>query len=280
VTSRALRIAKRIYRGTHSLRLRQLYFNLFLRVARGRRRIVTREELTFELDLGEMIDVGLYVEEYEREVAAAIDRLCQPGWCAVDVGANVGGHTLRLAKRVGPTGSVYAFEPTHYAYRKLLRNLSLNTFTNVHAYQIALSDTDDVGRDVAIRSSWRSDGVRTETPEKVVFERLDRWCLENDVVSIQLMKVDVDGREFEVLSGGARLLAGSRPVLLMEAGSYHFKSPERNPFLLLERMGYRFSDAKSGAGFGSVRALGEALSSDRAAGIDSRNVIARWAEPA
>lgn len=44
----------------------------------------------------------------------------------LDIGANIGSHTLPLAQMVGPSGRVYSFEPTDYAFGKQRRNLSLN----------------------------------------------------------------------------------------------------------------------------------------------------------
>ena len=274
MTSPLLRLAKAIYRGTPSPRLRGFYFDLFLRVSRGRRLVATREGLTFDLDLGEMIDVGLFLGEYEREMAAAIDALCRPGWCVVDVGANIGAHTLRFAGRVGATGQVLAFEPTTFAYQKLQRNLSLNDLPNVKAFRLALSDHDEPNGVIAARSSWRSDGYQPPSPEPVPFARLDAWCAQNAQEHLDLLKVDVDGNEFAVLTGGRDTLESSRPLILIEAALYHYADARRNPFLLLEEMGYGFWDARSRKRFRDAGALEEALRADAVARIDSRNVIA------
>lgn len=275
--ARLLRLAKFVYRRTPWARLRRLGFELFLRVNRGRRVVATREGLTFDLDLGELIDVALFLGEYERDMAVAIDRLAEPGSCVLDVGANVGAHTLRLARRVGASGRVYAFEPTAYAFAKLGRNLSLNSFPQVEAVRLALSDHDETDGVIAARSSWRTDGYQAPAAEAVPFARLDTWCANRQVPGVSLAKIDVDGHEFSVLSGGRETLERQRPILLIEAGHYHYERADRNPFTLLESLGYGFWDTRTRQRFATAAALGDALLVDRARAIDSRNVVAATA---
>jgi FkbM family methyltransferase len=50
----------------------------------------------------------------------------KPGNAVLDIGRNIGAHTLPLAHLVGPHGRVIAFEPTAYAIRKMRANIALN----------------------------------------------------------------------------------------------------------------------------------------------------------
>src|SRR5207302_10135517 len=137
-----LKSAKRLYYATPSRTVRELYFRTFLHLVKDRKTIATVEGMTFELDLSEMIDIGLYLQQYERDVVTVMEHFCHPGWCVLDIGANIGAHTLRFAKRVGPMGKVYAFEPTDYAYCKLVHYVYLNSFKNIDTFQLALSDSN------------------------------------------------------------------------------------------------------------------------------------------
>jgi FkbM family methyltransferase len=226
-----------------------------MKVSRSRKRIVTREGLTFDLDLGEMIDLGLYLQEYERDIAAAIEHLCQPGWTALDVGANVGAHTLRLARCVGPQGRVCAFEPMDFAFRKLVRNVSLNPLLRVETYQVALSDREEHGVLLAARSSWRSDGARRETVSKVDRQRLDDWRGAARIRRVDMIKVDVDGAEFAVLKGGSETVGQDHPVILLEVGAWHFREVAANPLALLRDFGYRFWDTRTGELYADLEAI-------------------------
>src|SRR5258706_11932994 len=89
--------------------------------------IVVRDGVTYDLDLSQGIDFAIYLGNiYERQTKAALRQLVSPASLVLDIGANIGAHTLHLAQLVGPNGRVIAFEPTDYAFRKLCRNLELN----------------------------------------------------------------------------------------------------------------------------------------------------------
>ena len=62
----------------------------------------------FELDLREMIDASLfYSGTYEIEAERTITAVLKPGMTAIDIGANIGYHTFRIAKAVGESGRVF-----------------------------------------------------------------------------------------------------------------------------------------------------------------------------
>lgn len=245
VNRAAIRLATRIYRATPFQPVREAYFRAFLRLVRGRRVVRRVEGTTFELDLGEIIDVSVLLERFERDLVALMERVTRPGWTVFDIGANVGAHTLRFARLVGADGRVFAFEPTDYAYRKLLRNLSLNQFPQAQAFQLALGERAAARQTVAFRSSWRSDGQHSTSPTVVDFVTLDDWCRQQGVPRVDLIKVDVDGHEYPVLAGGTAILRASQPVVLMETGAWHFCDADRNPLALLRDLGYRFWDTKT-----------------------------------
>jgi FkbM family methyltransferase len=236
----ALRVATGVYRATPFRRVREVYFRSFLRLVRGRHVVRTVEGMTFDLDLGQMIDVGIFLRQYERDIVTLVERLTQPGWSVLDIGANIGAHALRFAKLVGPSGRVHAFEPMDYAFSKLKRNLSLNDFSNTQAFHLALSDRNVSQERVDFRSSWESDGRRRPEQTVVDFRRLDDWCAEHGVTRIDLIKLDVDGHEFQVVTGGLGMIERNRPVMLIEAGAWHFGDADRNPWQVLADRGYRF----------------------------------------
>jgi FkbM family methyltransferase len=236
----AIRLATGVYRATPFRPVREAYFRAFLRLVRGRRVIRTVEGMTFELDLGELIDVGVFLQRYEPDVVSLIERLTRPGWTVLDIGANIGAHTLRFGRLVGPSGRVYAFEPMEYAFAKLVRNLSLNAAEHARPWRLALSDRNAAGQRVGYRSSWASSGERKAESSTVDFRRLDDWCAERGVVDVHLIKLDVDGHERQVVDGGLAMIERCRPILLVEAGAWHFSAPEGNPLQRLAALGYRF----------------------------------------
>jgi hypothetical protein len=85
-----------------------------------RRLEVERDGLARQLDLAEAIDFTIWLRgRFEPTTLALCERLLSPGAVVSDIGANVGAQTLPLARAVGTTGCVYAFEATAFAVEKL-----------------------------------------------------------------------------------------------------------------------------------------------------------------
>lgn len=269
-----------LWNMTKSRRLKELYLSCFLALVRGRRVVTEVEGMVFDLDLGEMIDACLYLRRFEPDIVAIIERCCQPGWTVIDIGANIGAHTIRFAKKVQPNGRVIAFEPTEFAFRKLQRNLSLNPFGNVEAHRIALSDRALDAQTIDFRSSWHSDGGATSSVCVVDFRRLDDWVAQHPLAGLDLIKLDVDGNEFPILVGGRETLERFRPIVLIEVGAYHFEDPARNPVRLLEDLGYHFWDSKTLLPYGELESIKKRLPDHDPEKSFSLNVVAAIEFPA
>lgn len=240
----SLKIATLVWKITPSARIRRIYFSIFCWATRGRTRIIETDGYRLELDLGQTIDVAVYLGRFERELVSAIREYTKPGNVVLDVGANSGIHTIAFAQQVAD-GRVFAFEPMSFAYRKLRRNISLNPKLNVTPENIALSSENCDSLHVSFRASWRTDGIVDSHSDQVMCRRLDDWENENRLARLDIMKIDVDGFEFPVLEGGKGTIERFRPLIFMEVGAYHFEKPERNPILLLEGLGYSFWLASS-----------------------------------
>jgi FkbM family methyltransferase len=194
--------------------------------------VVVRDGVIYELDLSQGIDFAIYLGGmFERSTAIALSKLTEPSSLVLDVGANIGAHTLRLAKLVGPRGRVMAFEPTDFAYRKLRRNLDLNPSlaTRVEAFHCFLTASDGSTVPNAIYSSWplaseaglhaKHLGREMQT-EAAQARSLDSILAERADCRVQLVKLDVDGFECDVLRGATSLLRDARPIFVMELAPY------------------------------------------------------------
>jgi FkbM family methyltransferase len=186
----------------------------------------------WRLDLREGFDFSIYLlGAFERSTVQAYRRLVRPAMVVLDIGANIGAHTLQLAQLVGDSGRVYAFEPTVYAFDKLQKNLVLNPdlASRVTAEQIMLTDRDDGLPEAEIYSSWPLDGGtglhpkhlgRLESTAGSRAERLDDYVMAAPLKRVDFVKLDVDGFECHVLSGGMATLRNHRPVIIMELSPY------------------------------------------------------------
>ena len=202
---------------------------------------VVRDGVTYDLDLSEGIDFAIFLGNfYERQTRAALRWLVSPDALVLDIGANIGAHTLLLAQLVGSGGRVMAFEPTDYAFRKLSNNLALNPplAARVDAYHCFLTAADGTDVPKAIYSSWPlavEEGLhakhlgremQTEAAQARSLDSIFAECADREV---QLVKLDVDGFECDVLSGASELLADARPIFVMELAPYVLE--ERNTSL-------------------------------------------------
>jgi FkbM family methyltransferase len=188
--------------------------------------------------LGRMLYLG---EDHEPEHRALMRHLSLDGGVCVDVGANIGLHTIPLSRLVGPAGRVFAFEPDPHNFRLLEANLRLNDARNVTVRQCALGDTDGVCRLARNPRNYGDSRVTSELPawasHEVPMTTLDEALPELPAGAIRFVKMDVQGSECRVLRGMRATLARHPGVVMMVEV---------------------FPDALRGAG-ASARALMEAL---------------------
>ena len=119
--------------------------------------VARRRGVTWELNLAEGIDFAIYLlGGFEVRTLRSYETLIREGDVVLDIGANVGAHTLPLAQLVGKTGRVYAFEPTRYAYTKQLANIGLNPqlAPRISAQQMMLTSSNAAELPPAVYSSW------------------------------------------------------------------------------------------------------------------------------
>ena len=222
---------------------------------------VRRGGLWWELDLREGIDFSIYLlGSFERSTARALRGLLKPGDAALDIGANIGAHTLGMAKSVGSQGRVIAFEPTDFAFAKLQRNLSLNPALQAQTriVQMFLGADENTMVPAGVYAQWPlfdREGVhpkhrgRETTTRNAEIGTLDGFVLREGLSRIDLIKMDVDGHELPLLKGALQTLRALRPALVMEMSPY--VHAERNQSFrelieLLANLDYSLTDIDSG----------------------------------
>ena len=221
------------------------------------RAVVSRDGLMWDLDLNEGIDFAIYLlRAFEWSTRNTLRDRVKPGATVLDIGANIGAHTLDLARSVGESGCVHAFEPTDFAVEKLRRNLSLNPELNrrVRVHQTLLAAEVTAPMQQEIYSSWPLSGGanvhpkhrgRLATTIHARIDTLDAFVEREALSRVDLIKIDVDGHEYPVLLGGKNLLAKWQPVIVMEISPYvHAEEGNSFPHLisLLRDTGYSLMD--------------------------------------
>ena len=213
----------RVLRRTPLQRVRcfgKLSERLFGRVAQSH--VVQIEGFSIELDRRDVNiarRIVLY-GDYEGYLREVLLEHARPGSTVLDIGANVGLHTLRLSRRVD-SGQVVAFEPDSANFALLKRNLERNGAKNVVAHRLALSDAP--GRALLYQSSTNRRGLSlargnvdddTLPPAEVEVGVADD-VLRSIAAPISLAKIDVEGAEAMVIRGMRGLLARNPELVLV-----------------------------------------------------------------
>jgi FkbM family methyltransferase len=193
--------------------------------------------LSNDIYIGKSLD--LYGEYSEGEVAL-FQRLLEPGAVVLDIGANIGVHTVPIAQFVGPHGQVHAFEPQRIIYYLLCANVVLNNLANVICHHAAVSDrTGEIQfPEPDYTAAHNFGGLNLEKYSgsgscSVPLIRVDDLRL----TRCDLIKIDVEGMEKRVLEGAVNTLAAFRPFLYIE-DDQRGKSQELRA--ALQNLGYEF----------------------------------------
>ncbi len=172
----------------------------------------------------------VFTKDFEQHERDFVRRYLRPGDLFVDVGANIGLFTVLAADTVGPTGQVYAFEPSPETFVKLQKNIQLNAFTNVIPIEAGLSHSDGTAELNVSSEGW--DGYDTfgvpmltgsanfSLKGKVAVPTMqwDKFATSRNLVGkVRMIKIDVEGWESHVLNGGTKTLSRSdAPTLQVE----------------------------------------------------------------
>jgi len=164
--------------------------------------------------IGRSLD--LYGEFSEGEVDV-FRQIVKPGAVILEVGANIGAHTVFLARAAGPQGRVFAFEPQRIVYQTLCANLALNSITNVTCWHAAIGRASGEVRVPTIDYTQPNNfgGVAlggARAGEAVPVLTIDSLGL----ARCALIKVDVEGMEQEVVEGAVATLGRCKPLLYIE----------------------------------------------------------------
>jgi FkbM family methyltransferase len=175
------------------------------------------------------VEIG---EAYERLLEVLIDELLRPGAVAVDGGANTGRHTPRMARRVAPTGRVFAFEPQPEvceANRSGVERLGLSQCVKYYAAALGQKSgkaTFFVAEQTHpfsslsrrfVTNTLRNCGRETEAVTEATVDVLALDSM-REIRRLDLLKLDVEGAEFLAMRGARKLLASSDCFVYWEGG--------------------------------------------------------------
>ena len=164
--------------------------------------------------IGRSLD--LYGEYSEGEIDL-FRQIIQSGSLVVEIGANIGAHTLFLAQHVGRKGVVLAYEPQRILFQTLCANMALNSVPNVACLHQAVGSAPGIIVVPAIdyRFEFNFGGLALgdfEAGERIRLVTLDSCGL----TRCNFLKIDVEGMEKAVLEGGVEMIRRLQPIMYLE----------------------------------------------------------------
>lgn len=181
--------------------------------------------------------------EYSEGEITLFAKFIKPGMTVIEVGSNIGSHTVPLAKMVGPKGKVYAFEPQRLVHQLLTTNITVNNLMHVVIFNRAVGDTRS---SIALRelSPYEPNNMGgfelemhqggTHIVEQVTLDSLS-------IPRCDFLKIDAEGMEPSILNGAIELITRDRPIIYLEVDR-----PRQAEYSIdfLVRLGYEFRSHK------------------------------------
>ena len=185
--------------------------------------------------------------EIEAESFRAFAEIIQPGAVVFDIGASIGPYTFIALAKTGPSGRVVAYEPHDYSRRHLIRHLKWNGA----GAQTVVRDVCCGARDSSAEFYYVPDhveGMSGLVPVEGFEKRVVKVVtLDDEVTSLgvkpDVVKIDVEGGEWDVLKGAEKILREIQPILFLSLHRAALAKRRETPEEVLEWLSQR--------GFGS-----------------------------
>ncbi len=186
-------------------------------------------KITF--NVGEWMEWAAYFGLLNTTAEHILPRL-KSGDYVVDIGTNIGSVIIPMAKKIGPTGKAYGFEPSPGRFKKCQEHLIFEQITNAELIPKALGSSE--GEVILESPDERNEGrtkinLSATEGERVKNTTLDRWVAEEKLKQINFVKIDVEGFEFEVLKGMKQVIHRFHPLILVEIDRSNLSQAKSSP---------------------------------------------------
>ncbi len=211
--------------------------------------------INFLLDISDTVGHSNYynVDEPAHNI---MYQFTKPGMVVIDIGANIGATTLNFASRVFPQGKVFSFEPSPYNYQRAVKNISLNTYSNITLINRGLGNEKTTAFLYNVNPKNRGMQRLLNTNDKSVYEKtaveidtLDSAMRTINIPGPSLIKIDVEGYEYKVILGGKETIAQYKPAIFIELDDNNLQeqgSSATELVKLLYRFQYKIINAATG----------------------------------
>jgi len=206
-----------------------------------------KNKIFLELQVNDWIQENIFfLDKYEESELKFIKKSINKGDVFIDIGANIGIHSLFASNLVGEKGKVISFEPFSINYNSLIKNISLNNSRNIVLEKLAISAKESLVNifynckdyNFGMASSYLTNYTNSE---KVKSTTLDLYLKNKSFDRIDFIKLDIEGGEYPALLGMENILKKYHPILLVEIldnNTLTQSDNEENIISFLKNIGY------------------------------------------
>lgn len=179
-----------------------------------------RSGARFHFDRVDFIPLLLYYTGvFEPGMLRYLRALLKPGDVVVDVGANVGFHTLECWNVVGPNGQVISIEASPDHVESIRRNLRTNDYPDDNVLNVAVGDSDgeaSLGLPEGGNQGMFGINAGSGGAFNIALRRIDDLLKGHQLSSLAVIKMDIEGSELSALRGASDILRRLHPAILIE----------------------------------------------------------------
>ncbi len=203
------------------------------------------DDVSVHIDTTYRAERQMWTGEYEPPLIRFLQTHNTEGWICFDVGANVGAVALALAKYVGPSGKVYAFEPGPPNQQRLRNNFTLNPtlLSRIELLECGVADKPGELWWAEERGNPGNALLSDKGTHRIQVITLDAFLSKRQLNHVDFVKIDVEGMELQVMRGAAEVFHTFHPALYFETLPRYVNSAKGAMFaeiqnLLVGEFGY------------------------------------------
>lgn len=207
---------------------RERYFGIYekifkpYRVFNGVVQKVSYEKFKLKLHIDDWVQQHIFfLGGYEAAELKAAEHFIKADSVFIDIGANVGLYAVHLSKTITTAGKIICFEPFSTNFNALRENIALNNLSQIQIEKLAVGAQQETLK-LYCNPVLQNSGMISATPmengytEVVDAVSLDFFFKEHPLNKIDLIKIDIEGYEYNALCGMQQTLTVFQPTLLIE----------------------------------------------------------------
>lgn len=168
------------------------------------------------------VDVVIFnTGEWESQISKVIKERLEAGDVFVDIGGNIGYYSLFAKTLQNKNGAVYIFEPIPRLCKQIKQSIIENDFSNITLIPYGLSDREGEANILIVDENVGASSVKRKGDDPAIIgsETIHLKVMDSfrdEITRVDLIKIDVEGNEYEALLGGEVMINTHKPDIIME----------------------------------------------------------------